>query len=147
MPSTKTISALTEAWPQDPANFELQSFAATLIDERPALGAPALDRIGAQLSEELDRQTRPTNVIPSRPMRIAGRISGGMAPVGRMLAPYAAAACVLVAAGIWYANRSTIPTSVPANPNGSLITNQPKNWQPAEPEDVPVQPKPAPKGG
>ena len=142
MPSTQTISTLTEAWPEDPGNFELQAFAATLVDERPAIGAPALDRIGSQLSRELDRRTQPADAMPSRWMRFAGAV----VPTGRMLAPYAAAACVLIAAGVWFNSRTTTPTPAPANPNGSLITNQPKDWQPAEPEDAPRQPKPAAKG-
>ena len=56
MPSTRTIRNLTEAWPENPANFELQAFAAALADDRPVLSPPAFDRIEVQIAQELDRR-------------------------------------------------------------------------------------------
>jgi len=141
MASARTISSLTEAWPDDAANFELQAFAAKLADGRPELSPPALDRIEAELSCELDRHTESAQPAPRRSMRIVGALGSA----ARMAWPYAAAACVLVAAGVWMNDRQSPPAPVPT-PGGSLITDQPAQWQPAAPEDPAVLPRPSPTG-
>lgn len=142
MPSSRTLANLTEAWPEEPANFELQSFAAMLVDARPALSGPALDRIEAQLSQELDRQTRPVKADPGR-WRL---IVGGILPVGRMITP-CAAACLLIVAGVWMTRSTSQRPAAPSHPGGTLITNEPGQWQPPEPEDAAHLPRPAPTGG
>lgn len=140
MPSQKALSNLIEAWPDDPANFELQAFAASLADERPVLGAPALDRIEARLNDEIRRHA-PLTPGPSRWRHLTGLVL----PAIRGVAPYAAAACLILAAAIWMTKPH--PAGPAPKSDGTLITNQPPQWQPAEPEDAAAQPKPSPTGG
>ncbi len=120
MPATRTIHHLTEGWPDEPENYDLQAFVAAARDERAELSAPALDRVESLLAPALDRRTVRPEQPPSR-WRIVGRSAGVLA---RMAAPYAAAACVLVACGVWVQNRvATSP--VPVVPrNGAVDVNE-----------------------
>lgn len=95
--------SLTEDWPDDEANFELEAFAHRLRGGRPELSPPALDRIAAKIQDEIDRQM-PRDPSQTLRARFAARVVSterSLRPRLMRIAPLAAAACVLVGVGIW----------------------------------------------
>lgn len=109
MLTTRELNRLAEDWPDDEANFDLEVFAGGFRSDRPELSAPALDRVHDHIREELDRQERLSTPRPSLAARLGGpvvrtiRLVRG-ADVGPRLmraVPLAAAASVLVGAGLW----------------------------------------------
>jgi hypothetical protein len=133
MASPRTISTLTEGWPEAPENYDLQAFAATVRDERPELSAPALDRIADQLSAELDRRTHVPDRPPTRWQLFRAHAFAGT----RMIAPYAAAASLLISGGVWVHHRVTTPAAESPQGPGRLVNDE------RPPENAPEQPRPA----
>jgi hypothetical protein len=142
MATARTIDRLTEDWPDEAGNFELQAFAASLHDERAELSAPALGRIESLLSRELDRRTDRPEQPPSR-WQIARRSLGTFS---RFIAPYAAAACLLIGGGVWIHQQMTGPRA--GTPEQVPVEHRPKDLQPRTPDDSAALPRPAaPQGG
>jgi hypothetical protein len=129
MPTTRELDRLTEGWPDDEANFELQRFAGTFRAERPELSAPALDRIKQALRHELDQaDTRATWPTPRQPrlarfsrVGVAGAKRIATSPRTLHIVPLAAAASVLLGIGVWLGYRPGQDTQ----PHG-VSTSQPK---------------------
>ena len=113
MATARTIARLTENWPEEAGNFELQAFAAAVRDGRAELSAPALDRIELALERELDRRTVRPAQPPTR-WQIARRSIGVSL---RMFAPYAVAASLLIGGGLWVHQQIVSPRAGPGTPS------------------------------
>ena len=114
-----------------------------LREERVELSPPALDRIEAILDKELNRHLRP-RVVP------AARWSHMIGSAVRLAFPYSVAASLLIASCVWLETRVLHPhaATMPQTSPASLITDRPKNLQPALPEDpAPSSIPPKPQGG
>jgi hypothetical protein len=143
MATARTIDRLTEDWPEEAGNFELQAFAASVHDGRAELSAPALDRIESTLRRELDRRTaRPEQ--PRSRWQIARRSVGSSL---RIFAPYAVAASVLVGATLWIHQRISQPASGPGTPVQMPVEDRRQQLQPNTVDGSVRPPPPAPPQG
>src|SRR3954468_12431398 len=78
MLTTRELDRLTERWPDEAANFDLEVFAAGFRSDRPELSAPALDRVHDHVRRELDRQERRSVPRPSLAARLGAPVTRTM---------------------------------------------------------------------
>jgi hypothetical protein len=138
MATARTIARLTEDWPEEAGNFELQAFAAAVHDGRAELSAPALDRIEAALERELDQRTVRPEQPPTR-WQMARRSLGVSL---RMFAPYAVAASLLIGGGLWVHQQMVNPRTNHGTPAVPVEHNT--KQLPSNKVDEPRNPLPAP---
>src|SRR4051794_29432807 len=140
MLTTRQLDRLTEEWPEDEANLDLAMFAGTFRADRPEMSPPAMERIEAALTRELDRSAAPR----VSPMSIARRLSSPVIRVVHLareahpylirVIPLPTAAAVVLGIGLWMSHRPG-GAEAPSGPDRKLIkAPPPKDPDPLVPD-------------